>query len=127
MTDRQHKHEYLLKKSDCQLPRAKPPLSLAMSELVNSLTINGRLRTRRKYVSGALTRYSIVSLSQESVTVGNKSACLPVWREEPVQRESWAPIRLNKGSAAPQMRCAKREIHRILSTRESFDLSRIYR
>jgi len=59
-----------------------------LSELVNSLTINGRLRRRHKFVSGALTRYSIFSLSLESVTVGNKSACLPIWRDEPAQRES---------------------------------------
>ena len=32
-------------------------------------------------VSGGLTRYSIFSLSLESVTVENKSVCLPVWRE----------------------------------------------
>ena len=53
MTNRQHKDEYFLKKSDWQLPRAKPPLSLVMSELVNSLTINGRLPTAAQICFGS--------------------------------------------------------------------------
>ena len=72
----------------------------------------------RKIRDSAVARASdkpgeaIFSLSLESVTLGNKSACFPVCSDSQ-RKGSRERIRLNKGSAAPQMGCANREIPRI--------------